>query len=95
MQINSSSSKPFDIHSMGKQGCILAPTLFRQRRLRWHHHIPKDILYGKLASGVRNTGRSQLRYKDDSKKKMNVLNIETGSWESLAANHTRWSSALN
>ena len=28
VQINSSSSRPFGIHSGVKQGCVLAPTLF-------------------------------------------------------------------
>ena len=43
-------------------------TLLRQRRLRWLGHvyrldnglIPKDILYGELASGKRPKGRPQL-----------------------------------
>ena len=60
-------------------------TLLRQRRLRWLDHvrrmedgrIPKDILYGELASGKRSVGRPQLRYKDVCKRDMKALDIDT------------------
>ncbi|XP_036407648.1 uncharacterized protein LOC118793535 [Megalops cyprinoides] len=56
-------------------------TLLRQRRLGWLGHvhcmedgrIPKDILYGELASGTRTNGRPKLRYKDVSKRDMKPL----------------------
>ena len=49
-------------------------TLLRQRRLRWlghfhrfpEGHIPRDLLYGELASGKCPTERPQLRYRDDN-----------------------------
>ena len=78
-------------------------TLLRQRRLRWLGHvcrmedgrIPKDILYSELASGKRNTGRPQLRFKDVCKRDMKALDIATESWEDLAADRTRWRSSLS
>ena len=62
-------------------------TLLRQRRLCWPGHvypmgdgrIPKDILYGELASGRRTKGRPQLRYKDVCKRDMKALDINTES----------------
>ena len=53
-------------------------TLLSQRRLRWLGHvrrmddgrIPKNLLYGELASGSRSQGRLRLRYKDTCKRDM-------------------------
>ena len=77
-------------------------TLLRQDRLRWlghvHRmpdgHIPKDFLYGELASGKRSTGRPQLRYRDLVQRDMKTVDISTESWESLAANRSKWKGAL-
>lgn len=52
--------------------------------------IPKDILYGELTSGRRTTGHPQLHYKDVCKREMKALDFDEGSWESVAADHTRW-----
>ena len=60
-------------------------TLLRQRRLRWLGHvhrmpdgrIPKDLLYGELATGSRRTGRPQLRYSDVVKRDMKAVDIDT------------------
>ena len=78
-------------------------TLLRQRRLRWLGHvhrmedgrIPKDILYGELATGRRSTGRPHLRFKDVCKRDMRALDINTESWEGLANDRSRWRSTLN
>ena len=77
-------------------------TLLRQRRLRWLGHvrrmedgrIPKDILYGELALGRRITGRPHLRYKYFCIRDMKAVDIDTMSWEGLAADRTEWRSAL-
>ena len=78
-------------------------TLLRQRRLRWLGHvyrmeygrIPKVILYGELASGRRSKGRPQLRYKDVCKKDMKTIDINTDTWEDLAADRMMWRNTLN
>ena len=57
--------------------------------------IPKDILYGELASGRRSKGRPQLRYKDVCKRDLKALDINTSSWEDLAADRMMWRSTLN
>ena len=78
-------------------------TLLRKRRLRWLGHvhrmedgrIPKDILYGELASGKRAVGRPQLRYKDVCKRDMRALDIDTECWEEAADNRTGWRGILH
>ena len=78
-------------------------TLLRQHWLCWLGHvchmedgrIPKDILYGELASGQRGIGRPQLRYKDACKRDMRALDININSWEELAADCTSWRSTLH
>ena len=58
--------------------------LLRQRRLRWPGHvhcmndgrIPKDILYGELAT-------PRLRYKDICLSDMKALDIDAESWRTL------------
>ena len=74
---------------LSRAGLPTVYTLLRQHILRWlghvHHmddgRIPKDILYGELASGRRRTGRPQLRYKDVVKRYMKALDINTATWE--------------
>ena len=56
--------------------------------------IPKDILYGELALGRRITGRPHLRYKDVCVRDMKAVDIDTMFWEDLAADRTKWRSAL-
>ena len=76
--------------------------LLRQRRLRWVGYvrrmedgrIPKDILYGELTLVMRTTGRPHLRYKDVCARDMKAVDIDTMSWEGLAADRTKWRRAL-
>ena len=73
-------------------------TLLRQRRLRWLGHvhrmedgcIPKDLLYGELATGARRRGRPQLCFKDVCKRDLKACNIDTKLCETLADNRNLW-----
>ena len=56
--------------------------------------IPKYIIYGELALGRGTTGRPHLRYKDVCVRDMKAVDIDTMSWEGLAADCTKWRSAL-
>ena len=56
--------------------------------------IPKDLLYGELASGKRAQGRPHLRFKDVCKRDMKSLDMDTGRWESLACDRDRWRQEL-
>ena len=77
-------------------------TLLRQRRLRWlghinrmeGGHIPKDILYGELASGKRTVGCLQQRFKGVCKHNMKAVDINTESWEDAAPDWSWWRSVL-
>ena len=87
---------------LSRAGLPTMYTLLRQRRLRWLGHvrrmedgrIPQDILYDELALGRRTTGRPNLRYKDVCVRDMKAVDIDTISWEGLAAHRTKWTSAL-
>lgn len=63
--------------------------LLTQRRLRWLGHvsrmnagrIPRDLLYGELATGSRPAGRPILRYKDVCKQDLKASNINPDDLE--------------
>ena len=72
--------------------------ILQQRRLRWLGHlnrmpdgrIPKDLLYGELATGSRSQGRPYLRFRDVCKRDLKAVGIDTNAWEDLAVNRTTW-----
>ena len=75
-----------------KAGIPSLYTLLKQRRMRWLGHvtrmeegrIPKDFLYGELATRKRPIGRPQVRFKDICKRDLQVLGINTDSLEMAA-----------
>ncbi|KAL8561523.1 hypothetical protein ACOMHN_057217 [Nucella lapillus] len=52
--------------------------------------LPKDILYGELATGSRPTGRPALRYKDVCKRDFKAGGIAPANFEALAADRSSW-----
>ena len=56
--------------------------------------VTKYILNGELALGRRTTGHPRLRYKDVCVRDMKAVDIDTMSWEGLAADRANWRSAL-
>ena len=87
---------------LSRAGLPTMYTMLRQRRLPWLGYvrrmedgrIPKDILYGEQALGRRTTGRPHLRYKDVCVRDMKAVDIDTMSWEVLAADRTKRRIAL-
>jgi hypothetical protein len=69
-----------------------------QRRLRWLGHvcrmddgrIPKDILYGELATGTQPTSRPALRYKDVCKRDLKSCNINPADLETASSDRSSW-----
>ena len=96
-------SYPGKTECLTLRSCSEPITLLRQLRLHWLGHvyrmedgrIPNDILYEELASRRRTEGRPQLSYKDVCKRDMKALNINTESWEDLAADCMIWRGTLN
>ena len=52
--------------------------------------LPKDVLYGELASGTRRRGRPLLRFKDACKRDLGKFDIDQADWESLAGDRVGW-----
>ena len=73
-------------------------SILAKRRLRWLGHvgrmedgrIPKDMLYGELATGSRPAGRPTLRYKDVCKRDLRAGDIAPTDLEALAADRNVW-----
>ena len=83
-------------------GSLSMHLLLCHRRLRWLGHvhrmsdgrIPKDVLYGELASGRRPVGRPMLRFKDVCKRDLKLTNINPDNWESIADDRSGWRHAV-
>ena len=76
--------------------------LLCQCRLRWlggvhcmgDGRIPKDVLYGELATGHRLTGRQALHFKDVCKRDLKLADIDPGTWEQIADDRSAWRTAV-
>ena len=72
--------------------------MLSHRRLRWldhvnrmqDGHIPKDIMFGQLATCTRPLDRPLLRYKDVCKRDMELTGIEPKIWEYIANDRVIW-----
>jgi len=56
--------------------------------------IPKDMLYGVLATSSVPAGRPVLRYKDVCKQDIRVSDINPAGWEAEAADRRSWRMAV-
>ena len=77
--------------------------LLTQRRLRWLGHVhrmddgrlPKDVLYGQLATGTRSVGRPLLRFTDACKRDLRRGGADVESWEAVADDRSAWRRLVN
>ena len=87
---------------LAKAGMPNLFALLSQRRLCWYGHvrrmkdgrIPKDTLYGELATGTRPTGMPILRFKDVCKRDMKTGSINPANWETQVADRSSWRTAI-
>ena len=83
---------------LARAGSLSMYALLTKRRLHWlgrvtrmhDGRLPKDILYGKLATGSRPTGRPTLRYKDVLKWDLKVSGIVPAGFEALGVDRSSW-----
>ena len=83
---------------LARAGSLSMYALLTKRRLCWLGHVtrmhdgrlPKDILFGELATGSRPTGRPTLRYKDVLKRDLKASDIAPAGFEALAADRSSW-----
>ena len=85
-----------DTEVPARAGTLSMYALLTKRRLSWLGHVtdmhdgrlPKDILYGELATGSRPRGRHTLRYKDVLKRDLKAGGIAPAGFEALAADRS-------
>ena len=76
--------------------------LLGKRRLKWLGHlhrmssnrIPRQILRGELATGLRKRGRPHLRFKDRCKSTMLSFQIDPTKWEATADDRSAWKQSI-
>ena len=74
--------------------------ILTRRKLRWAGHVvrmdegrlPKQVLYGELASGTRARGRPKIRFKDTLKS--NISSCGLPKWETAATNRSKWQTSV-
>ena len=91
-----------NIDVLAKAGMPSIFTTLTTRRLRWLGHvsrmddgrIPKDLLFGELASGTRPTGRPALRYKDVCKRDLKAGSFNPLKLETAASDRVGWRTTI-
>ena len=84
------------------QSTTIETTLSKQH-LRWLGHtirmpesrLPRQLLYGQLAEGIRSAGGQRKRFKDFSKALLKKCDIRPASLEHLAADRPTWRRTCN
>ena len=87
---------------LGRAGSHSIHLLLCQHRLCWlshvylmgDGHIPKNVLYAELATGKPPAGRPALRFQDVCKRDFILADIDPGTWEQIADDHSAWRSVV-
>jgi len=81
-----------DTEVLAKAGIPSIESMILKNRLRWSGHvvrlddnrIPKQLLYGEIATGTRPNHKPKQRYKDSLKGTPKKVGISADSWEDIA-----------
>ena len=87
---------------LSKAGVPSMFAILTQRQLRWLGHVcrmdggrlPKDILYGELTTGMRQTGHPALRFNDTCKRDMKACGLNPAKLEQNISDRAFWRSAV-
>ena len=91
-----------DTEILERSGLTHVETMIMQKRLRWLGHvarmdnrrIPKAILYSETRDGSRKLGRPLLRYSDNCKHNMKLLDVNVDTWEECVLQRSLWKEKL-
>ena len=91
-----------NVDILAKAGMSSMFAILTTRRLRWLGHvsrmddgrIPKDLLFGELASGTRPTGHPAFRFKDVCKRDLKAGNFDASNLETAALDRVSWRSTI-
>ncbi|TWW63251.1 Sodium/hydrogen exchanger 9B2 [Takifugu flavidus] len=87
---------------LDRAGLVSIETMIMKAQLRWSGHLirmdstrlPRQVFYGVLSQGQRNTGRPKKRYKDCIKDSLKYCGIPPAQLEAQAQNRVGWCAAV-
>lgn len=91
-----------DTEVLSKAKTVSIAAIVTRNQLRWAGHLvrlddsrlPKQLLYGELASGKRPQHKPKKRFKDSVKESLKHFSIPVDNWESLTTERDEWRSAI-
>ena len=91
-----------NIDVLPKAGMASMHSVLTTRRLRWlghvsrmeDSHIPKNLLFGELASGSRSTGRPSLRFKDVCKRDLKAGGFNLAELGTATSDRQKWRATI-
>ena len=91
-----------NIDVLAKAGMASMHSMLTTRRLRWLGHvsrmensrIPKNLLFGELASGSRSTGRPSLRFKDVCKRDLKAGGFNLAELGTATSDRQKWRATI-
>ena len=87
-----------DTTVLEKSKCLSIEAQLMKNHMRWVGHtvrlqddrIPKQLLYGELATGRRLVSKPKKRFRDCTKDNLKQMSIDLNSWEDIALNRKVW-----
>ena len=83
---------------LSRAGIPSMPSLCSQRCLRWlgyvhrmdDDHIPEEVFFGQLKTGVRKVGRPAQRFMEANKRELKACEIDPINLDDAASDRARW-----